>query len=73
MNNNLSNIPYVIRLAQKTKDIIYQNIILAFSISIVMIFLAGAGIVTPIAGAFLHNIGAFLVLINSGRIMSGNE
>jgi Cd2+/Zn2+-exporting ATPase/Cu+-exporting ATPase len=73
MNNNLSNIPYVIKLAQKTKNIIYQNIILAFSISIVMIFLAGAGIVTPIAGAFLHNIGAFLVLINSSRIMSGNE
>jgi Cd2+/Zn2+-exporting ATPase/Cu+-exporting ATPase len=73
MNNNLSNIPYVIKLAQKTKNIIYQNIILAFSVSIVMIFLAGAEIITPIAGAFFHNIGAFLVLINSGRVMSKNE
>jgi len=70
MNNNLSNIPFVIRLAQKTKNIIYQNIVLAFSVSIVMIFLAGAGIVPPIASAFFHNIGAFLVLINSGRVMS---
>jgi Cd2+/Zn2+-exporting ATPase/Cu+-exporting ATPase len=73
MNNNLSNIPYVIKLAQKTKEIIYQNIVLAFSVSIVMIFLAGAGIVSPIVGAFLHNIGAFLVLINSGRVMSDNK
>jgi len=73
MNNNLSNIPFVIKLAQKTKNIIYQNIILAFSVSIVMIFLAGAGIITPILGAFLHNIGAFFVLINSGRVMSGNK
>jgi Cd2+/Zn2+-exporting ATPase/Cu+-exporting ATPase len=73
MNNNLSNIPFVIKLAQKTKNIIYQNIILAFSVSIIMIFLAGAGIITPIAGAFFHNIGAFLVLINSGRVMSGNK
>jgi len=72
MNNNLSNIPFVIKLAQKTKDIIYQNIVLAFSVSIVMIFLAGAGIITPIMGAFFHNIGAFLVLINSGRVMSKN-
>ena len=70
MNNNLSNIPYVIRLAQKTKNIIYQNIVLAFSVSIVMIFLAGAGILPPIAGAFFHNIGAFLVLINSGRVIN---
>ncbi|MDR0320774.1 MAG: cation-translocating P-type ATPase [Treponema sp.] len=70
MNNNLANIPYAIKLAQKTKSVIYQNIILAFSVSIVMIFLAGAGIITPIAGAFLHNIGAFIILINSGRIMA---
>jgi Cd2+/Zn2+-exporting ATPase len=73
MNNNLSNIPFVIKLAQKTKNIIYQNIVLAFSVSIVMIFLAGAGIITPIAGAFFHNIGAFLVLLNSGRVMSNNK
>jgi Cd2+/Zn2+-exporting ATPase/Cu+-exporting ATPase len=73
MNNNLANIPYAIKLAQKTKNIIYENIILAFSVSIVMIFLAGAGIVTPIAGAFLHNIGAFIILLNSGRIMSNGS
>jgi Cd2+/Zn2+-exporting ATPase/Cu+-exporting ATPase len=73
MNNNLSNIPFVIKLAQKTKNIIYQNIVLAFSVSIVMIFLAGAGIITPIVGAFFHNIGAFLVLINSGRVMTHNK
>jgi Cd2+/Zn2+-exporting ATPase/Cu+-exporting ATPase len=70
MNNNLANIPYAVRLAQKTKSVIYQNIILAFSVSIVMIFLAGAGIITPLVGAFLHNIGAFIILLNSGRIMS---
>jgi len=73
MNNNLSNIPYVIKLAQRTRDIIYQNIVLAFSVSIVMIFLAGAGIVVPIVGAFFHNIGAFLVLINSSRVMSNRD
>ena len=70
MNNNLANIPFAIKLAQKTKSVIYQNIILAFSVSIVMIFLAGTGIITPVAGAFLHNIGAFFILINSGRIIS---
>jgi Cd2+/Zn2+-exporting ATPase/Cu+-exporting ATPase len=73
MNNNLENITYAVKLARKTKSVIYQNIILAFSVSIVMIFLAGAGIITPLAGAFLHNIGAFIILINSGRIMSDNN
>jgi Cd2+/Zn2+-exporting ATPase len=69
MNNNLANIPYAVKLAQKTKGIIYQNIILAFSLSVFMIFLAGAGIVTPIAGALFHNIGALIILLNSGRVI----
>ena len=69
MNNNLANVPYAIRLAKKTRGIIYQNIVLAFSVSLLMIFLAGAGAVTPVAGAFLHNIGAFAILLNSGRLL----
>ena len=73
MNNNLANIPYVIRLAKKTKGIIYQNIVLAFSISFFMIFLAAAGIITPITGVLLHGLEAFVVLINSGRVMANEE
>ncbi|HZK39633.1 MAG TPA: cation-translocating P-type ATPase, partial [Clostridia bacterium] len=71
MNNNLDNIPFIIKLAEKTRGIIYQNIIIAFAISFVMIFLAASGAISAIAGAFLHNIGAFIVLVNSGRIMNG--
>ena len=73
MNNNLANIPYAIKLAKKTKGIIYQNIVFAFTVSIFMIFLAGTGIVSPLIGAFLHNIGAFGILLNSGRLLSGDQ
>lgn len=69
MNNNLNNIPYAIKLAAKTKKIIYQNMVIAFLTSFVLIFLAAGGIVGAISGAFLHNIGAFIVLCNSGRIL----
>ena len=69
MNNNLANIPFAIKLAKKTKGIIYQNIVLAFSISIIMIFLAGASLIPPIAAALFHNLGAFIILINSGRVI----
>ena len=68
MNNSLANLPFVIELSRKTKATIYQNIIIAFSISFFMMLLAASGIVTPIIGAFLHNIGAFVILINSGKI-----
>ena len=70
MSNNLSNIPYAVKLARKTKGIIYQNIVLAFFSSVIFIFLAGAGIIPPIASALFHNMGAFVILLNSGRIMT---
>lgn len=69
MNNNLDNIPFVIRIARRTRTIIYQNLVLSFLISFTMIILSAFGIITALMGAFLHNIGAFVVLINSARIM----
>ncbi len=69
MNNNLTLLPFVMELAQKTKTAIRQNIWIAFITSFVMIFLAALGVVTPVMGAFLHNAGAFIVLFNSARVL----
>ncbi len=75
MNNDLNNIPFVMSLARSTKSIMYQNIGIAFSVSLVMMILAAVGVIPALAGAFLHNIGAFVILINSSRILrdSGGE
>ena len=75
MNNDLNNIPFVMSLARSTKSIMYQNIGIAFSVSLIMMILAAVGVIPTLAGAFLHNIGAFVILINSSRILrdSGGE
>lgn len=69
MNNNLTNIPFVINVAKNTRKLMYQNIALAFSVSFVMIALSAFGVISALAGAFLHNIGAFVILINSSRLL----
>ena len=75
MNNDLNNIPFVMSLARSTKSIMYQNIGIAFSVSLIMMILAAVGVIPALAVAFLHNIGAFVILINSSRILrdSGGE
>lgn len=73
MNNRLENIPYAMQLARRARSIIKQNVAIAFLTSFVMITLAALGIITPLPGALLHNIGAFIVLINSGRILRKNR
>lgn len=69
MNNNLENIPFSLRLARRTKRIIYQNLGLSIGISALMIGLSSVGIISALAGSVLHNFGAFAVLINSSRIL----
>lgn len=70
MNNDLNHIPFALDLARSTRRIIVQNVALTFSISFVMIALSAAGIVVPLTGAVLHNVGAFAVLLNSSRLLS---
>ena len=69
MNNNLLNIPFAIRLARKTRNIVYQNLALSIGISALMIGLSAFGVISALAGSVLHNLGAFVVLINSSRIL----
>lgn len=69
MNNNLENIPFAVKLAFQTKSTIYQNLLLSTTISVVMIVLSAIGLISAFAGSILHNAGAFVVLINSSRIL----
>lgn len=73
MNNNLQNIPFSIKVAKKTRALMYQNIGLAFASSALMITLSGFGVITALAGAFLHNVGAFIILMNSARLLRVGE
>ena len=69
MNNNLDNIPFAVKLAHQTKSIIYQNLALSCVVSLVMILLSALGYISALTGSILHNLGAFIVLINSSRIL----
>lgn len=69
MSDNLSNIPASILLARRTRQIIYQNLVLSLGISFLMILLSAFGVISVLAGSVLHNVGAFAVILNSSRIL----
>lgn len=73
MNNNLHNIPFAIRLARRTRAIVYQNLALSMAISVTMITLSAFGVISALAGSVLHNCGAFAVLLNSSRILKTKD
>lgn len=73
MNNNLMNIPFVVELSGRTRSVIYQNLALSIGISVTMIALSAFGVISALAGSVLHNLGAFVVLMNSSRILRDSK
>ena len=73
MNNQLQNIPYLIKLSKVTQSIITQNVV--FSIAVIFFLLVSnlLGIVILRYGVISHELSTILVILNSLRLLSSNK
>ena len=69
MHNDLRHLATAIRLSRETRRTINLNLLVGAGFSILMLTLAASGIIQPLAGALLHNLGALFVVFNSARIL----
>lgn len=69
MTNDLDRIPQFLALSRRTLRIINQNMLGGLLFITASIALSSLGLVTPIAAAFIHEAGAFLVIFNSARLL----
>jgi Zn2+/Cd2+-exporting ATPase len=69
MGQDLARLPQMIRLAQRTRTVVTQNVLFAIGSSLAVMTLAGLGLVGPVLGAVVQNVGTFVVVVNSGRLL----
>lgn len=69
MTNDLRRLPDMIRLSRRTRANIHQNVFIAVASSLGMMALASLGLISPIIGAMIHNVGTFAVIFNSARLL----
>ena len=72
MNDDISKIPYLKRLANATIKTIKFGISLSLLINFIAIILSLEGILTPVTGALVHNGGSFLVIIIAALLYDRN-
>ena len=66
----LERLPDLVKLSRATVAIIRQNILIfAFGLNAVAMGSAALGLLGPIPAAILHQLGSFLVLLNSMRLL----
>lgn len=69
INDNIEDIPHLIGIARRTIRIIGIGIGFALSLNIIAMALAILGILNPIEGALIHNIGSVIVIIYSSTLV----
>jgi Cu+-exporting ATPase len=70
VSDDIKSIPHLISLSQKTMNTIKWNLSLSMLLNFVAIILAMTGILNPILGALVHNLGSVAVIINSALLLN---
>ncbi len=73
MSNDLSRLPFLIRLSRRTRAIVNQNLLFALVFIISGLTLAGLGVLLPITAAVMHVAGSLFVIFNSARLVRYGE
>lgn len=68
MSDDIDRIPYLKRLSNSTITTIKFNICLSMTINFVAITLSVMGVLNPITGALVHNVGSVLVVLNAALL-----
>jgi len=73
MNDTLSSVPTSIRIAKKTRRIVWQNIIFALSVKLMFIILAAFGIATMWEAVFGDMGVALIAILNATRVLKTDK
>ncbi|WP_455779633.1 heavy metal translocating P-type ATPase [Gordonibacter pamelaeae] len=69
VNDSLGELGHVLGLARHTLRTIKVNLTFAMGVNIVATLLAMAGVLGPVAGALVHNVGSVIVIGNSALLL----
>ncbi|MDF2545147.1 MAG: copper-translocating P-type ATPase [Anaerosolibacter sp.] len=69
MSDDISKIPELFVLARKVLRTVKFNIALSMAINFGAILLAALGMIDPIIGALIHNLGSILVVMSSATLI----
>ena len=70
VSDDIKSIPHLFSLSQKTMTTIKWNLSLSMLLNFIAIILAMTGILNPILGALVHNVGSVAVIINSALLLN---
>jgi len=69
VGDDIKEIPHLLLLAKKTMKTININLAASMALNFAAIALAITGVLTPVIGALVHNVGSVAVIVNSSFLL----
>ncbi|WP_349945416.1 cation-translocating P-type ATPase [Lacrimispora sp. BS-2] len=73
VGDDIREIPHLLMLSKKTMHTINMNLAASMILNFAAIALAITGILSPVVGALVHNVGSVAVIINSSLLLKWRE
>jgi Cd2+/Zn2+-exporting ATPase len=73
LNNDLTRIPFLIRLSRETRKVVVQNLVFGVVFVVTVMSLGAFDVIPPILAAVLHTASSFVVVFNSARLVRFGE
>ena len=72
VHDDIKCIIHLVRLSQKTMKTIKLNLTFSMILNFIAVVLAMTGILNPVFGALIHNVGSVVVIVNSALLLNFN-
>ncbi|MDR1412925.1 MAG: cation-translocating P-type ATPase [Actinomycetes bacterium] len=73
VGDDIKEIPHLLQLAKRTMRTINLNLAASMLLNFIAIALAITGVLNPVVGALVHNVGSVAVIINSSFLLTWRD
>lgn len=73
VRDDINNLPHLLKISKRMMKTIKVNLIFSMALNFVAVILAMTGLLGPVVGALVHNVGSVIVIINSALLLKYNK
>nr|WP_295609558.1 cation-translocating P-type ATPase [uncultured Terrisporobacter sp.] len=73
VRDDINNLPHLLKISKRMMKTIKVNLIFSMTLNFVAVILAMTGLLGPVVGALVHNVGSVIVIINSALLLKYNK
>ena len=73
VRDDINNLPNLLKISKRMMKTIRVNLIFSMTLNFLAVILAMTGLLGPVVGALVHNVGSVIVIINSALLLKYNK